>query len=294
MNKPFFSGVCTALVTPFTNCGINEYVLQQLIETQISAGIPALVICGTTGESATMSDDEKAQLFRCAVRIADGRCKILAGTGTNDTLHAVKLSKTALDCGADGILVVTPYYNKATAEGLVEHYSAIAHEVPLPMILYNVPSRTGVDVPVQVYRELAQIDTVAGVKEACGNISKIARIFQECPPDFYVWSGNDDQIVPIMALGGKGVISVLSNIAPKETAELADAAGSNDYGKASRLQAMLLPLIDRLFATVNPIPVKAALELQGFEVGPCRLPLTPLPEKDRLLLASEMKKLHLV
>jgi 4-hydroxy-tetrahydrodipicolinate synthase len=294
MDKEFFSGVCTALVTPFTDQGIQENVLEQLLETQIAAGVPAVVLSGTTGESATLTDKEKAQLFAASVEIANGRCKIVAGTGSNDTAHGIKLSQIAQDAGVDGLLVVTPYYNKATADGLTAHYSAIANAVDLPLIVYNVPSRTGVDVPVQVYKELSRVPNIVGVKEACGNISKIVKFFHDCPKTMALWSGNDDQIVPIMALGGRGVISVLSNIAPKETVELVDAALHNDYPRAAQLQTKLLPVIDCLFATLNPIPVKAALQLQGCNVGPCRLPLTSLPAKDLAVLQKTMEETGLL
>ena len=276
MNKPFFTGACTALVTPFLHGEVNYPLLERLIRRQCEAGISAIVICGTTGESPTLSDGEKLTLFRRAKAYADGSCKIIAGTGSNDTAHAVTLSKAAEAAGADGLLVVSPYYNKATPDGLAEHYSLIAASVHIPVILYNVPSRTGVDIPVSVYRQLSALPNMAGVKEASADITKITRIRAACPRSFAVWTGNDDQTVPVMSLGGAGVISVLSNVCPVETQAMARAALDGDFDTAASLQIRLLPLIEALFREVNPIPVKAAMKLLGFDCGECRLPLTPI------------------
>lgn len=276
MKKPIFTGVCTALVTPFWGSSINYPILEQLLKRQIDAGIEAVVISGTTGESPTLTDVEKIELFRRAKQYVGDDCKILAGTGSNNTEHAVALSKAAEAVGVDGLLVVTPYYNKATSEGLLAHYSAIAGAVHIPVIAYNVPSRTGVDIPVEVYACLAKIPNLAGVKEASADIRKIARIRAACPGDFYVWSGNDDQIAAVMSLGGQGVVSVLSNVAPLETQALAQAALNGDFDTAADLQIRLLPLIEALFCEVNPIPVKAAMKLIGYDCGGCRLPLTPM------------------
>jgi len=274
MKNALFTGVCTALVTPFLNGEVNYPMLQQLLRRQMEAGIRAVVICGTTGESATLSDTEKLELFRRAKKYAGGRCMIIAGTGSNNTEHTVTLSKAAESAGADALLVVSPYYNKATPDGLTAHYSAVASSVHIPVILYNVPSRTGVDIPVSVYQFLAQIPNIAGVKEATSDISKIAKIRAACPDSFSVWSGNDDQAAAVMSLGGWGVISVLSNVLPNETQALAQAALDGDFDTAADLQIKLLPLIETLFAEVNPIPVKAALKLTGYDCGDCRLPLT--------------------
>ena len=274
MKKPIFTGACTALVTPFLNGSVNYPMLERLIRRQTDAEIPAVVLCGTTGESPTLSDCEKLEIFRKGKQYAAGKCLILAGTGSNSTEHAVALSKAAEDVGADALLVVTPYYNKATPEGLIAHYSAIASAVHIPIILYNVPSRTGVDIPISVYQCLSKLPNIAGVKEASGDITKIARIRAECPPDFCVWSGNDDQAVAVMALGGSGVISVMSNVLPVETSAMAQAALDGDFDTAADLQLHLMPLIDLLFREVNPIPVKAAMKLIGFDCGTCRLPLT--------------------
>lgn len=278
MKKPLFTGVCTALVTPFLNGQVNYPMLEQLLRRQVDAGIEAVVLSGTTGESPTLSDGEKLEMVRRAKEFVGDSCLILAGTGSNATDHAVALSRAAENMGADGLLVVTPYYNKATPSGLLAHYSAIAAAVHIPVIVYNVPSRTGVDVPVEVYRQLANIPNLAGVKEASPDISKIAKIKASCPPDFTVWSGNDDQAVAVLSLGGQGVISVLSNLLPSETQAMAQAALDGDFDTAAALQLELLPLIEALFSEVNPIPVKAAMALLGYDCGPCRLPLTPLGE----------------
>lgn len=283
MKNILFQGVCTALVTPFLNQTVNYPMLQQLIQRQIDAGIEAIVICGTTGESPTLSDSEKLELFRRAKEYAAGRCLIIAGTGSNNTEHAVVLSRAAEEMGADALLVVSPYYNKATPEGLVLHYSTIASAVHIPIIIYNVPSRTGVDIPVNVYQALSHLPNIAGVKEASSDITKIARIRALCP-DLQLWSGNDDQAAAVMALGGDGVISVVSNVLPSESKALADAALDGDFDTAADLQLKLLPLIELLFREVNPIPVKAAMKLIGYDCGDCRLPLTgAAPETIKLL-----------
>ena len=273
MRKPVFTGACTALVTPFLNGKVNYPMAEQLLRRQIDAGIPAVVVSGTTGESPTLSDDEKIELFRRCKAYAGDACKIIAGTGTNSTEHAVAQSIAAEEVGADALLVVTPYYNKATPDGLVAHYLSIAHSVSLPIILYNVPTRTGVDIPVSVYQRLSRVPNIVGVKEASSDITKILRIRQTCGPDFTIWSGNDDQIVPAMACGASGVISVLSNVYPEETQAMCGAALGGDYETAAELQRELLPLIDLLFSEVNPIPVKAAMKCIGFDCGECRLPL---------------------
>ena len=250
----------------------------------MKAGIAALVVCGTTGESATMSDTERLDLIGHTVDYVRGRCKVIAGTGSNHTAHAVTLSKEAEKLGADGLLLVSPYYNKATEAGLIAHYTAIADQVHIPCIAYNVPSRTGVDIPVSVYRALAAHPNFCGVKEAGGDVGKIARIRQACGPEFFIWSGNDDQTVPVMALGGLGVISVLSNLYPETVVRLTGLCLAGRYREAANLQAALMPIIDALFCEVNPIPVKAALRLAGLDVGHCRLPLTdPTPEHLELL-----------
>lgn len=278
MKNPLFTGVSTALVTPFLQEKVNYPMLELLLQRQIDAGIRSVVLCGTTGEAPTLSDTEKMEMIRRGKQYAGSKCQIIAGTGSNSTDHAVKLSRAAEDACADALLVVSPYYNKATPEGLYAHYSAIAQAVQIPIIVYNVPSRTGVDIPLHVYQRLAQIPKIAGVKEASSDITKIAKIKAQCPKDFSVWSGNDDQTVPVMSLGGNGVISVLSNVVPAETLAMTQAMLDGDYTTASMLQIKLLPLIELLFCEVNPIPVKAAMALVGYDCGPCRLPLTAISQ----------------
>ena len=289
MKHVLFTGACTALVTPFLKGEVNYPMVQQLIRRQTEAGIPAVVICGTTGESPTLSDAEKLELFRSAKKYARDSCLIIAGTGSNNTEHTIALSKAAEDAGADALLVVSPYYNKATPEGLITHYSAVAASVHIPVILYNVPSRTGVDIPVAVYQCLSQIPNIAGVKEASTDISKIARIRAACPDHFAVWSGNDDQTAAVISLGGSGVISVLSNILPEETHAMTQAALDGDFDTAADLQIRMLPLIEALFSEVSPIPVKAAMKLIGYDCGECRLPLTSASQNT----VKKLKKLLL-
>ena len=290
MNKPLFTGACTALVTPFLNGKLNYTMLERLIRRQVDAGIRAIVICGTTGESATLSDQEKLELYRLSKDFAGNDCLIIAGTGSNCTEHAVTLSKAAEDVGADALLVVSPYYNKATSDGLLLHYRAVAAAVKIPVIVYNVPSRTGVDIPVSVYRDISKIPNIVGVKEASSDIVKTVRIKASCP-GFAIWSGNDDQSVPVMSLGGAGVISVLSNVLPKETQAMTQAALDGDFDTAAALQIRLLPLIEALFCEVNPIPVKAAMELIGFDCGGCRLPLTSMSAENRIHLKKVLSSL---
>lgn len=284
MNHPFFSGVCTALVTPFLKDSVNYPMLEQLLRRQYDAGIRAVVICGTTGESATLTDEEKLTMFRYAKKSMPEDLRIIAGTGSNSTVHAIALSQAAQDAGADALLVVSPYYNKATPEGLYLHYAAIASSVQIPVILYNVPSRTGVDIPVEVYRRLSQIPNIAGVKEASSDIRKLARIRSQCPDHFTVWCGNDDLAVAAMALGAKGLISVVSNIEPEITGSMIGAALDGDFDTATSLQLSLLPLIDALFQEVNPIPVKAAMAMIGYDCGSCRMPLCSPSEETSALL----------
>lgn len=274
MQQPLFTGACTALVTPFLNNAVNYPLLERLIQRQIDAGIPAVVLSGTTGESPVLSDMEKLELFRRGKEYAGDRCLVIAGTGSNCTEHAIALSKAAEATGADALLIVAPYYNKGTPESLYMHFASIANSVKIPVIIYNVPSRTGVDIPVSVYQKLSRIPNIVGVKEACSDITKIARIRCACGEDFSIWSGNDDQIVPVIAMGGKGVISVLSNICPAQTQAMACAALSEDMAAASKIQCNMTELIELLFAEVNPIPVKYAMKHIGFDCGECRLPLS--------------------
>lgn len=276
MNDPLFTGTCTALVTPFLNGQVNYPMMEQLLRRQLESGIRAIVIAGTTGESPTLSDAEKIEMFRRAKYYVGDRCQIIAGTGSNSTVHTIELSIAAQKVGADALLVVSPYYNKATPNGLVAHYTAVAEAVHLPIIIYNIPSRTGVDIPVSVYKTLSSVPNICGIKEASTDISKVLRIRAACGNTLAVWSGNDEMTVPAMALGGHGVISVLSNVCPTETSAMTSAALAGDFETAASLQANLLPLTDALFCEVNPIPVKAAMKMIGFDCGECRLPLTSL------------------
>ena len=286
MNEPFFTGVCTALVTPFFENKINYPMVQQLLRRQVSAGIEAVVLCGTTGEAPTLSDCEKLELFSKAKEYVKDDCMIIAGTGSNSTEHAVVLSKAAEDAGADALLVVSPYYNKATPEGLYRHYLSIAHAVSIPMILYNVPSRTGLDIPISVYKRLSTVPNIVGVKEASTDMRKISKILAQCYPSFHVWSGNDELAVPVMALGGKGVISVTSNVCPEEVKHMCDLALMGDYDTAAFLQQQLAPLNESLFCEINPIPVKAAMSIIGYDCGSCRMPLTELSQQNYSHLKS--------
>lgn len=257
-------------------------MLEQLLRWQMDAGIRAVVICGTTGEASTLSDEEKLTMFHRAKSFVGDDCLIIAGTGSNSTAHAVALSQQAETLGVDGLLVVSPYYNKATPDGLYQHYEAIAGAVSIPVIIYNVPSRTGVDIPVSVYRKLSRIPNIAGVKEASTDITKITKILAACGPGFEIWTGNDDLTIPAISIGAQGVISVASNVAPVQVQAMAQAALDGDFDTASALQLRLQPLNELLFCEVNPIPVKAAMKCIGFDCGSCRLPLTDLtPDNQR-------------
>ena len=289
MKKPVFTGACTALVTPFLGEAVNYPMLDQLLRRQLEAGIQAVVLCGTTGESATLSDAEKLAIIRRARSFLRDRCTIIAGTGSNDTDHAVSLSRLAQEAGADALLVVTPYYNKATQKGLIAHFSAIASSVDIPCLLYNVPSRCGVNLLPETVLALSQKqENIVGIKEASGNISQIAHLAALTGDDFAIYSGNDDQIVPVCSLGGKGVISVLSNVAPRVTHDMVAYCLEGCYEKARTIQLKAMPLIAELFSEVNPIPVKAALNFQGFRAGAPRLPLTELEEGHKASLKQAM------
>ncbi len=287
MENVLFTGACTALVTPFLEGQVNYPMFHQLLRRQREAGIEAVVVAGTTGESPTLSDREKIRLFETAKE--ENGLTVICGTGSNDTRHAVELSVAAQEAGADALLVVSPYYNKANPDGLISHYLSIAHAVKIPIILYNVPSRTGLDIPVSVYQHLSRVPNIVGVKEASTDIVKIARIRNACGPDFSVWSGNDDQAVAAMALGAQGVISVLSNVLPMQTQAMARAALAGDFDTAAALQCQMLPLIDLLFAEVSPIPAKAAMELLGYDCGKCRLPLGSLSQENYAKLEAILK-----
>lgn len=290
MKKELFTGTCTALVTPFLGGQVNYPMMERLLQHQLDAGITSVVVCGTTGESPTLSDQEKLELFRCCKAYAGNNMQIICGTGSNDTRHAVELSIAAQDAGADALLVVTPYYNKTNPDGLFTHYLAIASAVNIPVIIYNVPSRTGMDAPISVYQRLSHIPNIVGVKEASADIVKIGRIRNACGEDLTIWSGNDDEAVAAMALGAKGVISVLSNVFPEKTQAMAQAALAGDFDTASALQCEMLPLIDALFSEVNPIPVKAAMEIIGFDCGNCRLPLGSISKDNKERLVALLRK----
>ena len=289
MKKPLFTGVCTALVTPFLGSKVNYPMIEQLIRRQIDAGVEAVVIAGTTGEAPTLTDEEKLELFARCKAYAAGKCKIIAGTGSNATTHAVHLSIQAEQAGADGLLVVSPYYNKATQDGLVAHYLAIAHAVSIPVIMYNVPSRTGLDIPVEVYHRLSAIPNIAGVKEASSDITKLIKIRNACGDGFTIWTGNDELTVPAIALGAKGVISVISNVCPEETTLMAEAALDGDFDTAAEIACQLQTLIDLMFCQVNPIPVKYAMGRIGYDCGKCRLPLSSLAKEHRQKLDAYFK-----
>lgn len=295
MKNTIFEGVATALATPMHEDGsINYDRLKALIDEQIDAGIPALVICGTTGESATMTLEEHAEVIRVAIEHTAGRVKIIAGAGSNDTACAIDLAKEAEAAGADALLVVTPYYNKATQNGLVAHYKAIADSVSLPIIVYNVPSRTGVNIKPETYAKMADIENIVAIKEANGDISSVVKTRRLCGDKLDIYSGNDDQVIPLMAMGGKGVISVLSNIMPKETIEMCDLMLKGDTKAAADMQVELSSIADALFVEVNPIPVKTAMNLMGMDMGPLRLPMTPMEEGTKAVLVSELKKFNLI
>ena len=290
MKKVIFKGCATALVTPFTNDGINFEELRKLIEFQILEGIDGLVICGTTGESSTMSLVEKKSVIDFSVKVANGRVPIIAGTGGNNTSDAVAMSKYAESVGADGLLLVTPYYNKTTQKGLIAHFSKIAERVNIPIILYNVPSRTGLNIEPETCLELSKIPNVVAIKEASGNISQVAKIANLCNDELTIYSGNDDQILPILSLGGLGVISVLSNVYPKFVHEMVMDYLTGNWQKATASQIYSLPLINALFSEVNPIPIKYALNKIGFNCGIPRLPLVELSDKNKERIDTLLKE----
>ena len=295
MKKTIFKGAGVAIITPMNEDGsINFDKLGELIEFNIANHTDAIIICGTTGESATMTDEEHQDCITYAIKKADGRIPVIAGTGSNDTKYAVALSKHAEKQGADALLVVTPYYNKCSQEGLIKHYYAIADAVNIPIIAYNVPSRTGTNIAVSTCVELSKHQNIAAIKEASGDISRVAQIRAACGDELDVYSGNDDQIIPILSLGGKGVISVLSNCMPKETHDICELCFENKYEEASQLALKLLEFTNGLFMDVNPIPVKEALNIMGFEVGECRLPLCKMPKAKIDKLKSQMQKIGLV
>jgi len=289
VKKTIFTGAATALVTPLTEAGVDYEAFGKLIDWQIQEGIDALVICGTTGEGSTLSDAEHKEVLRYAYERAAGRVPMIAGTGSNDTAYAISLTKFACEVGYDAMLVVTPYYNKATQNGLVKTFTAIADASTKPLILYNVPSRTGVNIEPATYAKLAEHPMICAIKEAGGNISKIVETVALVGDKLDIYSGNDDQIVPILACGGKGVISVLSDVVPAETSRICKKYFAGDVAGAMEMQVKYLPLINALFSEVNPIPVKAALAAMGFCENYLRLPLTPMEEDHRQKLLACMR-----
>lgn len=289
MKKPIFEGMATAIITPTTENGIDYVAFAKLIDWQIDEGIDAIVFCGTTGEGSTLTDEEHREAISFAVKQVAGRVPVIAGTGSNDTDYAIKLTKYACEAGVDGVLVVTPYYNKATQNGLIKMFTAIADVSTVPVILYNVPSRTGVNIKPATVLELSKHPNINAIKEASGDISQIAEIAHLCGDDIVIYSGNDDQVIPVMSLGGKGCISVLSNLLPKEASAMCKAYADGDTKTAAAMQLKYLPLINALFSEVNPIPVKAAMAKMGFCEDYLRLPLTPMEDAAREVLYKEMK-----
>ena len=294
MKKTIFTGVATAIVTPMTEAGVDYEAFERLIEWQIAEGINAIVVAGTTGEGSTLSDAEHRQVLKFAVDKIAGRVPVIAGTGSNDISYAIELTKYACEIGADAMLVVTPYYNKATQNGLIKSFTAIADASTKPIILYNVPSRTGCNITPETCAALAKHPNIVAIKEASGNISQIAKIASLVGDEMDIYSGNDDQIVPIMSLGGKGVISVLSNVVPKETVRICDSFFEGNVKESAALQLKYIDFIDALFCEVNPIPVKAAMAKLGFGENYLRLPLTPMEEAHENAMLGIMKELGII
>lgn len=294
MKKTVFTGAATAIITPFKNGKIDYEAYEKLVEWQIGQGISAIVVAGTTGEGSTLTDKEHKDIIKFSVDKVNGRVPVIAGTGSNDTAYAIELTKFACEAGADAMLVVSPYYNKATQKGLIASFTAIADASTKPVILYNVPSRTGCNILPETAAALAEHPNIVAIKEASGNISQIAQLARLTAGKLDIYSGNDDQIVPVMSLGGKGVISVLSNLMPKETNDICMDYLNGDHEKALNKQLELLPLVDALFCEVNPIPVKAAMAAMGFGENSLRLPLTPMEEKNEAVLLDLMKEQGLI
>ena len=288
--KKLFEGSGVAIITPFKDGKINYDAMGNLIEWHIENKTDAIIVCGTTGESATMSDEERKTTIKFVVDKVNKRIPVIAGSGSNNTAYSVELSKYCQEVGADGLLVVTPYYNKSTQDGLIKHFTTIAESVDIPIILYNVPGRTGVNIKPTTVEKLSKVKNIVAIKEASGDISQVAEISRLCGDDFAIYSGNDDQIVPILSLGGSGVISVLANILPKETHDIVEKYLSGDVEEARKLQLSLNELVSSLFIEVNPIPVKAAMNLMGLEAGELRLPLVEISEASLKVLADNMKK----
>ena len=292
MRKPLFVGAATAIVTPFTEIGVNYPVLADLIEFQIKGGIDAIVACGTTGEASTMPDEEHINVIKFTVEQVKGRVPVIGGTGSNDTHHAVELSKAAEAVGADGILTVTPYYNKTTQKGLYGHFKMIADSIKIPAILYNIPSRTGFNMNPDTIQKLSEIENIIAVKEC--TLGQAGDVVNLCGPDFSIYSGDDNNVLPILSLGGTGVISTMGNIIPKDVHDMVAKFFQGDVKGAIALQLHTLNLIKALFCEVNPIPIKAAVNLMGLNAGPCRMPLSEIDDDHLALLRREMKAYGLI
>ena len=294
MKQTIFQGCGTAIATPFTEDGVNFDEFKKLIEFQIENEVDAIIVCGTTGESSTMSQEEKKETIKFAIDVVAKRTKVIIGTGSNNTKDSVQMSKFAEEAGADALLVVTPYYNKTTQKGLIAHYTEIAKAVTLPIIMYSVPSRTGVNILPETCLELSKIENIVAIKEASGNISQVAKIASLCGKNLDIYSGNDDQIIPILSLGGKGVISVLSNIMPKYTHDMTMKYFKGEIKEATKMQLDVIDLIDSLFAEVNPIPVKYALNVMGYDFGKPRLPLIELSDANKKVIEEVMRKHQII
>ncbi len=288
MKKVLFQGCGTAIATPFDENGVNLKEFEKLVNYQIQEGVDAIIVCGTTGESATMTEEERLQTIECAVKTSKGRVPIIAGTGSNNTKNVIEMNKKVKDIGVDGLLIVTPYYNKSTQKGIIEHYRVIAENTDLPIILYNVPSRTGVNILPNTCLELSKIPNIVAIKEASGDLSQIAQIANLCGEELTIYSGNDDQILPILSVGGKGVISVLSNIKPRYTHEMCYNFFEGNVKQAIKMQIDAIPLIKALFSEVNPIPVKAALNMIGYKFGTPRLPLVEMTDEGKEKLKEKL------
>ena len=293
MKKIIFKGCGTAICTPFDENGVNLKEFEKLVEFQIENNVDSIIVCGTTGEASTMTMEEKIATIKCAVKTSNGRIPIIAGTGGNNTKQVIETSKKVQELGVDGLLIVTPYYNKCTQNGLIEHYKEIAKNVSLPIIIYSVPGRTGVNIEPKTCLELSKIDNIVAIKEASGNLSQVAEIAHLCRDNLNIYSGNDDQVLPVLSLGGIGVISVLSNVLPQYTHDMVQSYFDGNIAKSTKMQLDAIPLIKTLFSEVNPIPAKAALNSIGFNFGVPRLPLTKMSSEKESILKNELAKFNL-
>ena len=289
MKTPIFKGMATAMVTPMTTTGVDYDALARFIDFQLESGINALVAVGTTGESATLTPDERKEVIRFTVNRVNGRIPVIAGTGTNNTEHVLEYTRSACDNGADAVLVVTPYYNKATQKGLIAHYTTVADAATKPVIMYNVPSRTGCNLLPETVAKLADHENIYAIKEASGNMAQVMDIFHLCGDKIHVYSGEDGLTVPMMSMGGLGCISVLSNVLPKEAVKMTDLALAGDFAAAAKMQCDFLPVVHSLFCEVNPIPAKAAVSAMGFGTEHLRLPLTPMEDGNRAVLFERLR-----